>query len=39
VLSPGDVFLLEADTTLDNTIVTARFSLIEIQDASYDPAS
>lgn len=39
VLNEGDVFWLEADTDTDNTVVSARFSLIEIQDADYDPDS
>ena len=39
VLSPGDVFQLQASTNTNDTIVTARFSLIEIQQADYDPNS
>lgn len=39
VLNSGDVFWLEATTTVNDTIVNARFSLIEIQQAAYDPDS
>lgn len=39
VLSPGDVFYLTAQSDTINTIVTARFSLIEVQQALYDADS
>jgi len=39
VLSPGDVFWLTAQSDTINTIVTARFSLIEVQQAAYDADS
>jgi|SRR5210317_625164 len=39
VLSPGDVFYLTALSDTINTIVTARFSLIEVQQALYDADS
>ena len=39
VLSPGDVFQLTAQSNVINAIVTARFSLIEVQQALYDADS
>jgi len=39
MLSPGDVFWLTAQSDTINTIVTARFSLIEVQQAAYDADS
>lgn len=39
VFNPGDVFYLTASTTVDNTSIAARFSLIEFQNNIYDPNS
>ena len=36
--SPGDVLLLEASTSANNTVLYGRFSLIEVQDADYNPS-
>lgn len=38
-LGPGQVFYMTAQSDVINAEVTARFSLIEIQDANYDPNS
>ena len=37
VFNPGDVFQLRAVSNVINAVVTARFSLIEVQQANYDP--
>jgi hypothetical protein len=39
VFNPGDVFQLRAVSDTIDTIVTARFSLIEVQQALYDADS
>ena len=37
VFNPGDVFQMRAVSNVINAVVTARFSLIEVQQANYDP--
>jgi len=39
IFNPGDVFYLTATTDVDNTTISARFSLIEFENNIYDPNS